>query len=39
MERYMRLYYTVSTADFSAGAFTASIIDEPQANTAYPDAL
>jgi hypothetical protein len=39
MERYVRLYYTVSTADFSAGAFSAAIVEGLQANTAYPDAL
>lgn len=39
VERYVRLYYTVSTADFSAGAFSAHIIQGLQANRTYPDAL
>lgn len=38
-ERYMSLYYNVATADLTAGKFSAQIVDQPQANKAYPDAL
>ena len=38
-ERYMRLNYTVGTANLTAGKFTASIVKDIQSSKAYPDAL
>jgi len=35
VERYLRLYYTVATADLTAGKFTAFLALERQANKAY----
>lgn len=34
--RYLRAYYTVATADFTAGALTTAIVLDAQANIAYP---
>lgn len=34
--RYFRLYYTVGVADFTAGALTAALVLDQQANIAYP---
>jgi hypothetical protein len=36
LRRYTRLYYTVTTADLTAGKFTAFLALERQANHAYP---
>lgn len=35
VERYLRLYYTVATADLTAGKFTAFLAHDRQANKAY----
>jgi hypothetical protein len=36
LRRYTRLYYTVTTADLTAGKFTAFLALERQANSTYP---
>lgn len=38
-EEYMRLYYTVATGPLTAGKFTAAVVDQPQLDKIYPDAL
>lgn len=38
-ERYVRVYYTVGTANLTAGKFTAAVVAGAQNNRAYPDAL
>lgn len=38
-ERYVRVYYTVTTGPLTAGKFTATVVDGLQSNTAYPDAV
>ena len=38
-ERYLRINYTVDTANFSAGAFSAGVVDKIQENTVYPDGI
>ena len=35
VERYLRLYYTVATADLTSGKFTAFLAHDRQANKAY----
>lgn len=37
-EQYVRLYYTVGTANMTAGAFTAAIVQAPQLSKAYTGA-
>lgn len=38
-ERYIRLYYSVSGENLTAGKFTAQIVEGIQKNDAYADAL
>lgn len=38
-ERYLRLYYDVAVADFSAGAFSAYVTNNIHKQVIYPDAL
>lgn len=35
VERYLRIYYTVATADLTSGKFTAFLAHDRQANRAY----
>ncbi len=36
LRRYLRIYYTVNTANFTAGAFTAFLTSDRQDNVAQP---
>lgn len=38
-ERYLRAYYTVATADFTAGALTAFLAEQTEARKDYPNAI
>lgn len=38
-ERYSRLYYTPANGDLSTGSFTAFLVKDIDAYTAYPDAV
>lgn len=38
-ERYLRLNYTVGTADFTAGALTSALVLDAEGRKDYPDAL
>jgi len=38
-ERYLRAYYTVATANFTAGELTAFLAEQTEARKDYPNAI